>query len=158
MENKYPIIYDKIEQNTPEWHHIRYGKVTGTGIKKLLVDGDFEFGFGKGANSYAKRIAMQRLSGVVTPDDDAFKTPEKWIGLPGNRGKIFEKEAKECYQIQTFQTVTNVAFIQGGEWYGCSPDGLVYEEGGIEIKVYTDKKPIGAITTCDTDWSFSDCK
>lgn len=33
-------IYYNIEQGSPEWHQIRYGKITGTSSKGLFVDSD----------------------------------------------------------------------------------------------------------------------
>jgi hypothetical protein len=127
----YPIIHDKIAQGTPEWHVLRAGKVTGTTAKKILVPGKYDFGFGKGAITEAKRLANQLVSKQVLPDDEA------WKGKAVARGKFLEHEARKKYSVTTFQTVRVVAFVEASPRHGYSPDGLVYDDGLIEIKCYT---------------------
>lgn len=55
---------------------------------------------------------------------------ERWI--------LLEDEARGKYEHYTNQQVTEVGFIEVDEFTGCSPDWLVWDEGGIEIKCPND--------------------
>ena len=56
------------------------------------------------------------------------------------RGTELEPEARENYEFITGNEVQEVGFIVDlDDTYGCSPDGLIGEDGGIEIKC-----PLGA--------------
>lgn len=130
-----PTIYrgEDLQQRTPEWREIRVGKITATSYRCLLVDGDYDFGFGKAANNMAKRIAMQRINGVTTPDENPFKTAAL------RRGIELEKVAKKLYALETFSKVIEIGFVDCGA-YGFSPDAFVddfKEIGLMEIKNYT---------------------
>ena len=49
------------------------------------------------------------------------------------RGHIEEPAARALYEAETFYAVQNGGFFCD-DYIGCSPDGLVGEDGGIEIK------------------------
>lgn len=71
------------------------------------------------------------------------KLAEWWIGGPlqgfsvfsTEQGKILEEEARPGYEFDTGETVQKVAFCTTDDGrVGCSPDGLIGDDGGIEIK------------------------
>jgi hypothetical protein len=53
------------------------------------------------------------------------------------RGTDLEPLARAAYEFATDTEVDQVGFVQHGaiELYGCSPDGLLDHDGGIELKV-----------------------
>ena len=53
------------------------------------------------------------------------------------RGVELEPEARLCYELMTGNTVKQVGLCMSDFGYACSPDGLVGEDGGIEIKCPT---------------------
>lgn len=55
---------------------------------------------------------------------------ERWVEL--------EEFARSMYELETGNTVEEVGFIEYNEYVGCSPDGLVWEDGMIEIKCVKD--------------------
>lgn len=74
----------------------------------------------------------------------AQKIAETWIGgpLPSvqgvfdmDNGKLLEEEARPFYTVVTGEEVSKVGFITSDNGkIGCSPDGLIGEDSGIEIK------------------------
>lgn len=112
-----------VEQKTPEWLTARWGKVTGTGLKRVL-------GTPKASDQYFYEILAERLS-VAEPDD-----PEKAM----DRGVRLESEAIAAFEKKSGKKVMPVGFIQADfdKNVGCSPDGLIkkgkkYTES-VEIK------------------------
>lgn len=121
------IIYGN--QGTEDWFKLRAGKITASVVKKLFVKGQKGEAFGKGAHTEAKRLAWERIHGRV--DVNQFFSHQT------NRGNKYEHEARRRYEIEKFVSVTQVCFIDCGN-YGCSPDGLIIDErGGLETKVYS---------------------
>ena len=78
------------------------------------------------ASAYAAKIVAKRL-GVYTEPPPSF-----WMEW----GIEHEPNAKHAYTLQTGREITDVGFVlpDGTDAYGGSPDGLVGEDGVIEIK------------------------
>jgi hypothetical protein len=86
----------------------------------------------KRADSFRNEV-MIKAAEIITnePDEDATKTINSpWVA----RGIALEAEAIACYEFITGKTVERVTFIEA-QGYGVSPDGLVGDDGGLEIKV-----------------------
>ena len=122
MKYHYDII-----QGTEEWHQIRCGRVTKRTIKTLLVNGKSSNGLGAGAITNARRIAEERITNVPMP---SFKNGAT------DYGNVHEQEAREYYQMTMFQKVTQVGFVEKDRNTGCSPDGLIKDDGGLEVKCF----------------------
>jgi len=116
MKYHYDII-----QGTDEWHRLRCGIITAISCPALIMEKKTN----KGYQDLVKRIAYERHTGELA---------ESWGGNKWTeRGKEFEPLAREAFEFETFQKVTEVGFI-GNDKIGCSPDGLIGENGMIEIK------------------------
>lgn len=129
------------EQGTSEWLASRAGVITASNFH--LLRGRIKTGPNKGdftatARKYARRLALERLSG--TNIDDSFTTPHTL------RGSALEGEARAEYELQTLNNVDEVGFYRT-ESFGYSPDGVVGEDGLIEIKCFTDADKIVEIIT-----------
>jgi predicted phage-related endonuclease len=75
------------------------------------------------------QIAGERLLG---------KSVEGYTNGNMQRGQELEAEAREAYEIITSQEVRQVGFcLSDNGLYGVSPDGLIGDEGGLEIKCPT---------------------
>ncbi len=117
-------IHTEFAQNSLEWMNARAGVITASEFDNILTT-TFEPRKGEMPKTYMAR-----------------KLAEKWIGpLPGFNtldmefGKILEEEAKPFYTVAFGEEIQSVAFITNDEGtIGCSPDGLIGEDGGIEIK------------------------
>ena len=115
-------FYD-VDQNSDEWFQLRAGKLTSS--KLGVVMANFGKSFGEPAKKYAVNIAIEQITG--NPISSNY-TNEHMI-----RGHEQEPLARMLYESETFCDVSNGGFF-GSEFIGCSPDGLVYEDGLIEIK------------------------
>lgn len=54
------------------------------------------------------------------------------------RGNELEPLARDIYELKTGNEVEQVGFVQSDEHVGCSPDGLIGEDGLVEIKCPND--------------------
>jgi hypothetical protein len=113
-------IYE-FEQGTPEWHEIRCGIPTASCFDQIVTTkGDPS----KQRTKYMYKLAGERLAG---------KAEESYQNGPMLRGKELEAEARSLYQIIKDLPVKTVGFCLA-DGYGASPDSLVGENGGLEIK------------------------
>jgi len=129
-----PTYHFDIEQGTDEWHALRRGVITASTIGVLLTSA------GKVANNDASRnqlfkLLAERITGQSEPsyyNDDM------------QRGHLLEPYARELY-AKHYQPVRECGFVAielnpHGALLGYSPDGLVGDDGLIEIKAYREKK------------------
>jgi putative phage-type endonuclease len=120
-------IHKGIEQGSDEWFELRRGILTASKMNHILSPSRLEFSSGSDCKAHAFEIAAQRVSGFVEPEymsGDMF------------RGKVDEPMARELYR-QHYGDVEEVAFITNDDYgfmLGYSPDGIVGDKGGIEIK------------------------
>lgn len=113
-----------VEQNSDEWLHLRAGKLTSSKLGTIMAN--FGKAFGEPAKKYAVNIAIEQITGEPIPSTYSNAHME--------RGHIQEPIAKKLYEDTNFiDDVTNGGFFES-EFIGCSPDGLVYGDGVIEIK------------------------
>lgn len=113
-------FYD-IEQNSDEWFEMRCGKFTASTFKKLLMK-ETTVGF----QDAIAAVTNERVTGE-TEDDNGFSGG--WM----QRGSDLEPEARERYEALNFVHVSNGGFWCN-DWIGASPDGMVGDNGGLEIK------------------------
>ena len=117
--------YNGIEQGSEEWLKIRLGKVTASGVADVLAK--TKSGVSASRGNYLIKLAIQRVTGVVeeTYTNDAMQ----W-------GKDNEAQARVAYEVASGNFVDQVAFVDHPTiaWFGASPDGLVNQDGLVEIK------------------------
>jgi len=112
-------------QGFPEWFQARLGIQTASEFKRIITSVGLEPS--KSADAYINQLVSEWLSGNP---DATFQS--KWMA----RGHDLEDEARNYYTFQTDNEVTQVGFcMDDAKRYGCSPDGLIGEDGGLEIKV-----------------------
>ena len=116
----------KVEQRSPEWYKIRLGKATGSRIADILR----KTKDGKPAASrknYAAELACERLTG---------QPAESFISQPMQRGIELEAEAKRAFEDYMFMAVTDCGFFVAPdiEMSGASPDGLISDDGTVQVK------------------------
>jgi hypothetical protein len=119
--------FHNVPQNSPEWEALRMGKATASMFGVFMAnDGK---AFGEPAKRYALQIALQRLTGQKAEGGFSNEHME--------RGHEQEPIARMLYEEEYFVDVTNGGFFDHGE-YGDSPDGLVNDDGVVEIKSVID--------------------
>ncbi len=111
------------DQKTEEWQKIRLGKFGGTDAQAVATAG-------KGLET----LCYQKVGEILT------QRPAKEPYTNGDleRGNELEPIARQAYELQTGSKVIEVGYILKNEFVGVSPDGLVGDDGMIEIKCPSD--------------------
>jgi hypothetical protein len=112
-----------VEQNSDEWFELRAGRLTSS--KLGVVMANYGKAFGEPAKKYAVNIAIEQITGEPIPST--------FTNAHMERGHEQEPIARDLYENNTFSDVSNGGFFDCG-FIGCSPDGMVYDDGVIEIK------------------------
>lgn len=114
------IIKD-VDQGTEEWHKLRFGWITASKFKDVIAGGA-----GKTRKSY-----MYQLASEILTEERAESYSNEYMEW----GTQTEPQARAMYEFESGNTVDQVTFIRHGELKaGCSPDGLIGDDGLIEIK------------------------
>lgn len=109
-----------MEQHSPEWTAVRGGKFTASTFSSLFAKETT-----KEYQNLINQVVFERLTG---------ETPESFESDWMKRGTELEPQALKGYEMLTFNTIRKVGFIELSEWTGCSPDGLIGEDGLVQIK------------------------
>ena len=117
------MIIHNFEQVSPEWFAIRKGKMTASHAQAIG-------NAGKGLLTYINSLMAEFYSSGK---------PDQFISIDIKRGNELESQARSIYELKKGITVQQVGFIEADEFSGCSPDGLISEDGGIEIKCPNDE-------------------
>ena len=140
------IIYEA-PQGSEEWHRARVGRATASMFKTARSKLKKDSAPTEAAKNYGFKVAFESLTQI--PMDEGFETWQM------RRGNELEPDARNRYEIRTGNTVDLAGFITTDcGAYGCSADGLVGEDGGIEIKCLVSPEKIRtALLDHDiTDW------
>ncbi len=129
--------FPEIEQGSDEWLAVRRGILTASEMKKIITPG------GKQADNETSRrhvleMLAQRITGHVEP---------QYISDDMLRGHEDEILARAKY-AEHYAPVTECGFVTrdfGGFVLGYSPDGLVLDDGQIEIKSRRQKYQVETI-------------
>ena len=110
-----------IEQGTPEWHQLRKGKMTGTGLKSIM-------GTPYAQKEYLYKMIAERLT-VGVPEEGEYENAMK-------RGLRLEGQAIAMFELETGKSVDTVGFCEDDDdpMIANSPDGLIGETEAIEVK------------------------
>ena len=144
-----------VEQGSPEWFKARVGLPTASRFSEILAEGGDDRGLPqsvmdamvksgctaaqlaaavKGAKSrsaggtrrkYLRDLAAEIIRGA--PEEEAYSNAYM------ERGKVQEDDARRMYAFMYDAEPQRVGFIKNGR-KGCSPDSLIGELGGLEIK------------------------
>lgn len=115
-----------MEQRSPEWFAARCGKVTASRLYDVMAR--TKSGYAASRQNYMAELICQRLTG---------KPEEEFTNAAMMRGTELEPVAREMYALNEFDAViSEVGLIDHPTIAGfaASPDGLVNDDGLIEIK------------------------
>lgn len=119
------LIFHNVEQGTDKWLEIKAGKFSGTDASTFVVKGKNKDQIGTGLLALIPKKVAELVVGI---DLDGFNNKSM------QRGNDLEPLARSRYEMENFADVEQIGFIQSGEYLGFSPDGLVGQDGLIEIK------------------------
>jgi hypothetical protein len=131
-------VFHHLEQGTDEWLKARCGIVTASVVGQFITPKTVK----PAANDYSRALTMQlvaeRITGHVEP---------VYPSADMERGTLSEPYARDKY-AEHYAPVAEVGFMIrdfGGYRIGYSPDGLVGDDGLIEIKSPRQKKHLATI-------------
>lgn len=120
-------IYTDLEQRSDEWYAARCGLVTASAVGKLITPKTVQPANNPDSRRLALTLAAERITGWVEP---GYVSDDMWRGIED------EPLARAKY-AQHNMPVIEAGFITEDKWgftLGYSPDGLVGDDGLIEIK------------------------
>ena len=115
-----------MEQRSSEWYAARCGSLGASQLNEALAT--TKSGWGASRENIKNRIIAERLTGVVEPS---------YVSKPMQRGIEMEDAARKAYEAHTgvFVDEMGIAYHPVLKHTHASPDGLVGDDGLIEIKV-----------------------
>lgn len=117
------MIEHNVEQGTPEWLALRCATPSASGFAKIVTTTGAP---SKQADAYLYDLLGEHLTG----EKKAIRTTDAM-----QRGIDLEPEAANWYAFMRDTSLREVGFITNDQQsYGCSPDRLIGEDGGLEIK------------------------
>jgi len=114
-----------MEQRSDEWFAARLGCVTASRTADVMAK--TKSGYGAGRANYMAQLITERLTG---------RASERFSSAAMQWGTDTEPQARAAYELMTGRDVIEVGFIKHPtiNGLGASPDGLVGDNGLIEIK------------------------
>ena len=114
-----------MEQGSPEWFAARCGKVTASRIADVMAK--TAKGPSASRDTYMKQLVAERLTNCIEPS---------YSNAAMQHGTLTEPEARRAYEFLVDCDVEQVGFVPHPTiaWAGASPDGLVGDDGLLEIK------------------------
>jgi len=119
------MIIIECEQGSPEWHQARLGNVTASRIADLMAK--TKNGWGASRKNYMAELVAQRLTGIA---------PESYVNDAMRWGTEHELQARASYKLDIGIPITEVGLVmhERVREAAASPDGLVGDDGLVEIK------------------------
>lgn len=112
------------EQGTPEWMACRLGLATASRFADVLAT--IKTGEASVRRNYRAQLVVERLTGRPVPT---------YANFAMQQGTEREPVARALYEAKTGRLVQEVGFCRHDEMEaGASPDGLIDEDGGLEVK------------------------
>lgn len=114
-----------MDQRSEAWFKARLGKATASRVADIVAR--TKSGYSTSRANYAAQLVCERLTGVQA---------ESYTNAAMQWGVDNEAAAREAYAFAEAVTVTEVGFVDHPalEMSGASPDGLVGDDGLLEIK------------------------
>lgn len=106
------------EQGTKEWLDLRLGKVTASKFSDVISKG-------VGRKTYMLKLAAEYITG---------EQQEFFSNKAMEWGTEHEEQARANYELEKSLFVDEVGFVLVDDWVGVSPDGMIGDDGIIEIK------------------------
>jgi len=118
-------MIEMMDQGTEEWFTIRIGKVTASRVADVIAK--TKTGYSASRDNYMAQLVCERLTG---------QKGESFTNAAMQHGTETEPLARAAYEALKDVLVDEVGFVPHPSiiMAGASPDGLVGEDGLIEIK------------------------
>ena len=115
------LIVHECEQGSDAWYEAKLGRISASELSTILAQGER-----KGRLTLLRKLAGERIT---------RQAAENYTNAYMERGKLMEAEARDWYARTRFADVEQVGFVYDPLLdAGWSPDGLVGDDGAVEIK------------------------
>lgn len=111
------------DQGSEEWFAARAGIPTASEFHTVMAIGP------KGGKSVTRVAYLNKLAGEILTGEPMAN----YSNGDMERGKLMEDEARDLYSFQNDIEPQRIGFVRNGE-KGASPDSLLGDKGGLEIK------------------------
>lgn len=131
--------HPNVFQGTTEWADLRRGILTASVIGQLITPSTMKVADNQQSRAIVAELAAERITGF---------TDEHYASDDMMRGHDVEPLAIAAYEKHTGHPVTTLGFMvleRDGIKVGCSPDGLVDDDGMVEVKSRRPKKHLQTI-------------
>lgn len=122
------VVYHRdLVQGSEEWLQARLGFLTASEMKLIMTPSTLKPSSNKETRAHVFELLAQRITGW------APEQVETWDMLRGRDDEVYAREAYRAH----FDEVEDMGFITNDRWgftLGYSPDGMVGDDGLIEIK------------------------
>lgn len=117
-----------MDQRSDEWFAARLGRVTASRVADVVAK--TKTGYSASRTNYRAQLVCERLTG---------QRADEYVSAAMLNGIEKEPEARAAYEWETDATVTEIGFVDHPRiaMSGASPDGLVGDDGLVEIKCPT---------------------
>lgn len=116
-----------VPQLSPEWWELHRGRVTGSSMNQILTPKQ------KKPSAQQKGLILELIGQVL--GQEKMGDHDGYVSNAMLNGIKREPEARNWYALECGLDVLQVGFIESDcGRFGVSPDGLVGEEGGLELK------------------------
>lgn len=134
-----------MEQRSPEWFSARAGKVTASSLHKVMAR--TKTGYGADRANYHAQLVTERLTGV--PAESYSNSAMQW-------GIDTEPQARAAYAMEVGAEPVEIGFLlhPSISQSGASPDGLVGDDGMVEIKCPNSATHIATLTGAGIDRKY----
>lgn len=131
------MIHD-VRQNSMAWLQLHVGRLTASSFERFITPKNLALSESQTAHRFLARKAMERVTGK--PEREASSASME-------HGHETEPRARQVYERIRGVVVRQVGFITLDEhpMIGCSPDGLVGDDGGLEIKSHYTQAEAAAV-------------
>lgn len=131
-------VFTNLEQGSPEWHAARRGIITASVVGQFITPKTIKPASNDTARSMAVHLVAERITGYTEPT---------FVSADMERGNFDEPYARDLYS-EHYAPAAEVGFMVRDDWgfqIGYSPDGVVGDDGLIEIKSRRQKKHLATI-------------
>lgn len=124
------MIRHDCPQYSPEWWEVRRGVPTASNFSRIVTPANGEF------SSQAEAYAADLVAELYDTDYGVPKNEYETAAM--KNGTIMEPEARNYLAFRLDAEIDQVGFCKrDADDFGCSPDGLIGDDGALEIKCPT---------------------
>ncbi|MBT4644089.1 MAG: YqaJ-like viral recombinase [Deltaproteobacteria bacterium] len=134
------IEHFDVIQRTDQWFLLRMGKFTGTDFQTIA----------NGRAATKETLIYKKAAEILT----GHRNENGFFNEQMERGVETEEEARQVFEFETGLTVKECGFVEKDQYSGISPDGLIGDDAGIEIKCKDDHTHLKCLLSGDNSYKW----